>query len=63
MQILKYIPYEKWRDGNPEDTVRFYALRLKELGIIQVNQHDIITQNTDWSFMESLKNEINIKYV
>ena len=63
MQILKYIPYEKWRDDNPEDTVRFYALRLKELGIFQVKPHNIITQNTDWSFLESLKKELNIQYV
>jgi NitT/TauT family transport system substrate-binding protein len=30
LQALKEIPYGKWREYNPEDTVRFYALRLHE---------------------------------
>ena len=32
LQTLKEIPYGKWREYNPEDTVRFYALRLHEAG-------------------------------
>jgi NitT/TauT family transport system substrate-binding protein len=63
VQSLKDIPYEKWRDYNPEETVRFYALRLRELGIIEANPQDIINQNTDWQFLNSLKKELNIKFV
>ena len=29
---MKEIPYGKWRDYDPEDTLRFYALRLHEAG-------------------------------
>jgi NitT/TauT family transport system substrate-binding protein len=32
LQILKDNPY-KWREYNAEDTVRFYALRLQEMGL------------------------------
>ena len=29
------IPYDKWREYDPEDTIRFYALRLHEAGMIK----------------------------
>src|SRR5919109_1981453 len=32
LQTLQEIPYAKWREYDPEDTVRFYALRLHEAG-------------------------------
>jgi NitT/TauT family transport system substrate-binding protein len=28
-QTLGEIPFEKWREYDPEDTMRFYALRLR----------------------------------
>jgi NitT/TauT family transport system substrate-binding protein len=34
-QVLQDIRYDRWRDYDPEDTVRFYALRLHEVGMIQ----------------------------
>src|SRR5262249_32294586 len=30
LQTMKEVPYDKWREYDPEDTVRFYALRLHE---------------------------------
>jgi NitT/TauT family transport system substrate-binding protein len=35
VQTMKEIPYHRWRDYDPEDTVRFYALRLHEAGMIK----------------------------
>lgn len=35
LQAIKEIPYSKGREYNPEDTVRFYALRLHEAGMIK----------------------------
>ena len=35
LQTLNEVPYDKWRDYDPEDTVRFYALRLREVGMIK----------------------------
>jgi NitT/TauT family transport system substrate-binding protein len=35
LEALREIPYDKWREYDPEDTLRFYALRLHELGTIK----------------------------
>jgi NitT/TauT family transport system substrate-binding protein len=34
LQFLSEVPYDKWREYDPEDTIRFYALRLHEAGFI-----------------------------
>ena len=52
------IPYAKWRDYDPEDTVRFYALRLREAGMIKSSPSKIIAQGTDWRFLNELKREL-----
>ena len=36
LQTMKDVPYTKWRNYDPEDTMRFYALRLNEIGDDQV---------------------------
>ena len=61
-QALREIPYDKWRDYSPEDTIRFWALRLKELGIIKHSPQDFIDRNTDWSHLSSLKNEMGMTW-
>jgi NitT/TauT family transport system substrate-binding protein len=58
LQTLKDIPYGKWREFDPEDTVRFYALRLKEIGMIKNGPQKIIAQGTDWRFLKELKKEL-----
>ncbi|MGW8323260.1 MAG: ABC transporter substrate-binding protein, partial [Thermodesulfobacteriota bacterium] len=45
-QAFREIPYAKWRDYNPEETIRFYALRLRELGMTKYSPQEIIAQNT-----------------
>ena len=35
LQTLKEVPYNVWRDYDPEDTLRFWALRLREAGMIK----------------------------
>jgi NitT/TauT family transport system substrate-binding protein len=61
VQALKEIPYGKWREFNPEDTVRYYALRLHELGMIESSPQEIIARNTDWRFLKELRDELNIR--
>jgi NitT/TauT family transport system substrate-binding protein len=58
LQTLKDIPYSRWRDYHPEDTFRFYALRLHEAGIIKANPNKLIAQGTDWRFLNELKKEL-----
>jgi NitT/TauT family transport system substrate-binding protein len=61
-QSLREIPYDKWRHYSPEDTIRFWALRLRELGIIKYGPQEIINKNTDWSHITSLKDELGMTW-
>jgi NitT/TauT family transport system substrate-binding protein len=58
LQALKEIPFNRWREYDPEDTVRFYALRLHEAGMIKSPPQKIIAQGTDWRFLIELKKEL-----
>jgi NitT/TauT family transport system substrate-binding protein len=58
LQALKEIPYAKWREYDPEDTIRFYALRLREVGMIKSSPNKIIADATDWRFLNELKREL-----
>jgi NitT/TauT family transport system substrate-binding protein len=57
-QTLGEIPFEKWREYDPDDTMRFYALRLHEVGIIKSSPQKIIADGTDWRFLNELKREL-----
>jgi NitT/TauT family transport system substrate-binding protein len=58
LQTLNEIRYAQWRDYDPEDAVRFYALRLREAGMIKSAPNRIIAQGTDWHFFNELKREL-----
>ena len=58
LQTLQEIPYNRWREYDPEDTVRFHALRLHEAGMIKTSPQKIIAQGTDWRFLNALKKEL-----
>jgi len=58
LQAIKGLPYGRWREYDPEDTLRFYALRLKEAGMIKSSPQKIITQSADWRFLSELKKEL-----
>jgi NitT/TauT family transport system substrate-binding protein len=48
----------KWREYDPEDTIRFYALRLRDVGLIKSTPQKIIADGTDWRFLDELKQEL-----
>jgi len=58
LQTMNEIRYAQWRDYDPEDAVRFYALRLREAGMIKSNPNRIISEGTDWRFFNELKREL-----
>jgi NitT/TauT family transport system substrate-binding protein len=58
LQAMRDIPYDRWRDYDAEDTVRFYALRMHEAGIIKTPPNKIIADATDWRFLNELKREL-----
>ena len=57
-RMLRELPYNKWREYDPEDTFRFYALRLHESGLIKSSPKKLIAQGTDWRFLNELKKEL-----
>jgi NitT/TauT family transport system substrate-binding protein len=58
LQTMKDIPYLQWRDYSAEDTLRFYALRLHEAGLIRSTPNEVIAEGTDWRFLDDLKREL-----
>jgi len=58
LQALNEVPYDKWREYDPEDTIRFYSLRLHEVGMIRSNPQKIIADGTDWRFFNEIKREL-----
>jgi NitT/TauT family transport system substrate-binding protein len=58
LQTVNEIHYDKWRDYDAEDTVRFYALRLHESGLIKSLPNKLITHNTDFRSLDELKREL-----
>jgi NitT/TauT family transport system substrate-binding protein len=58
LQTLKDVPYDKWREYDAEDAVRFWALRMRDSGFIKSTPQKIIAENTDWRFLDELKREL-----
>jgi NitT/TauT family transport system substrate-binding protein len=57
LQTISELPYDKWREYDADDTVRFYALRLRDAGLIKSSPQKI-AENTDWRIFEDLKREL-----
>jgi NitT/TauT family transport system substrate-binding protein len=60
LRSLQEVPYRKWRDYDPEDSVRFYALRLHEAGVVNSSPARIIADGTVWRFLDEIKRELKV---
>jgi NitT/TauT family transport system substrate-binding protein len=58
LQTLSELPYDKWREYDAEDTLRYYALRMRDVGFIKASPQKIIADGTDWRFLNELKREL-----
>jgi len=58
LQIVKELPYARWRDYDSEDTLRFYALRLHEAGLVKSSPSKLLAQGSDLRFIKELKTEL-----
>ena len=58
LEAMQQIPYGLWREYDPEDTLRFYSLRLQEAGMIKSGPNTIIDKSADWRFLNDLKQEL-----
>ena len=58
VQALRDVPYRRWREYDSADSLRFYALRLHEAGLVKSNPKKLLAQGTDWRFIEQIKREM-----
>jgi len=58
LEVLKSVPYNRWREANIEDTIRFYALRLHDVGMITISPNALVTRAVDQRFLNELKQEL-----
>jgi NitT/TauT family transport system substrate-binding protein len=58
LEALSEVRYDVWREYDPEDTLRFYALRLGEAGLIHSSPQKLIAEHTDWRFLDEVKREL-----
>ena len=58
LQAFSEMGYDVWRDFDPEETLRFYGLRLHEAGLIQSSPQKLIAEHTDWRFLDEIKREL-----
>jgi NitT/TauT family transport system substrate-binding protein len=55
LQSIKELPYSRWREFDPGDTVLFYSLRLREVGMIKSSPAKIIARARIGAFSRSSK--------
>ena len=55
---LREVGYRAWRDLEPEEAIRFYALRMRETGFIKSTPQKLITEGTDWRIFKELRAEL-----
>jgi NitT/TauT family transport system substrate-binding protein len=58
LETVTSIPYAQWRELDPEDSLRFFGLRLHEAGMIDSSPNRLIAEGTDWRFLNELKREL-----
>jgi NitT/TauT family transport system substrate-binding protein len=58
LQTLTEIPYDSWRHFDPEDSMRFYALRLHEVDMVTSSPKQLIAEGTDWRFLNEINREL-----
>lgn len=58
LQTLVDVPFDRWREYDPEDALRFFALRLHEVGMVGSSPNRIIADGADFRFLNELKREL-----
>ncbi|UCH40666.1 MAG: ABC transporter substrate-binding protein, partial [Gammaproteobacteria bacterium] len=44
LQVFSELPYAQWREYDPEDTLRFFALRMHKLGLIKKAPETLVAE-------------------
>ena len=57
-QAMRDIPYARWRELDPEDSLRFYGLRLHEAGMVRRTPNRLAAESADWRILNEVKREL-----
>jgi NitT/TauT family transport system substrate-binding protein len=56
-EVIKDLSYD-WRDLDPAETLRFFALRLADSKLVKGTPQQIVAQGSDFAYMRQLKTEL-----
>ena len=59
-RALRELNYSAWRVYDPAATLRFFSLRLREVGMVKSSPTDIIKRGTDFRFLNELRAELKM---
>ena len=57
-RTLRDVQFGAWREYSPADTLRFFGLRLYDVGLIKNHPNELLAKGTDWRFLNELKKEL-----
>ena len=60
LKTLQEVPYGAWRTYDPGDTLRFFALRLREAGLVKGTPREILERGTDFRFIDEIRREMKL---
>ena len=58
LRVFNELPYDAWRSYDPSDTMRFFALRLREAGMLRATPREILARGADFRFLDELRREL-----
>jgi NitT/TauT family transport system substrate-binding protein len=58
LQALREIGYRNWRTYDSGDTLRFWALRMRESGLVKISPKRVLEEHCDWRYINELKREL-----
>ena len=56
-EVIHELSYD-WRELDPEETLRFFALRLADAKLIKMTSQQIIAEGSDFAYMRQLRTEL-----
>ena len=56
-EVIRDLSYD-WRELDPEETLRFFALRLADAKLVKMTSQQIIAQGSDFAYMRQLRTEL-----
>lgn len=58
LDVLQRLPYGIWRDWSVEDTLRFHAIRLRDVGMIKSTPNELVERCVDLRPLRALQREL-----